>query len=877
MSFLSLNHLLADRAKNEANTFIIGSPDRNLIMHEHTYGELDLSANLLALHYSQVLPVRAPGDKDSKLTVALLAPSNHDYIVNEVALLRMGLATLLANSAVNFNASCFTTLPLFHNGAHAYLWRALHCMKPIYVFPASDLPLTPVNILALLKLCDPKAFHAVPFIYKQLGDSEEGIVRLSEFQLCVYGGSAMPDDLGDRLVARGVNLLGLYGATETGQLMTSMREYATDKEWQWNRVDPVFAPFCVLEPRDGGAFELVCKAGWPKLVVTNRPDGSYHTKDLFIKHPTRPVTGEKIQPVPMELTIKGFAGIDEAIVFGTARSQAGVLILLGASVDPSSSREELLQLVAPALKLANSAAPSHAELIPEMVVFLPNGTVIPKADKASFIRAKVYAAFKADIEAAYERLEGNDGVKDEDRKSVGTIAEMQAHLLELVGKMGGAESIALDTDLFTAGLDSLQAGRIRNSLQRTFNFRGNKLSPNLVFEYPTVLKLADFVVAFASGTTVATLSASEQMLALVEKYRHFSPRTPSVGVALTTGSVVVLTGCTGSLGGQLLGALLARESVETVYVLVRASSDEEANFSADRLGLSHETYADIVRRVTLVIHNAWSVNFNLNISSFEPHIRGAYNLINLCLESPALATFYFSSSVSAVAGWGGPGPVPETVMSDTSAAQGMGYAHSKWVTEKLCEIASIDTPVRAVVLRIGQMIGSSIDGKWNETEAVSLMIKSADTLAALPDLPDRVSWLPVDWAASIILELVDLPPPAPRTSQTWHIVQPRLVPWSDILLSLRNSGLKFEVVPPKEWVRRLRDGPQDPIVNPTIKLLAYYEGKYDRSDDSEGPFRWPLDTTLTAAASKAFREAPVADDALIGKFVKAWRGTGFLA
>ena len=71
------------------------------------------------------------------------------------------------------------------------------------------------------------------------------------------------------------------------------------------------------------------------------------------------------------------------------------------------------------------------------------------------------------------------------------------------------------------------------------------------------------------------------------------------------------------------------------------------------------------------------------------------------------------------------------------------------MSEKLCELASQTTLVRAVVLRefrgsfigyithsrekkgIGQMVGSSVDGKWNETKAVSLMIKSAQTIRTL--------------------------------------------------------------------------------------------------------------------------------------------------
>lgn len=46
----------------------------------------------------------------------------------------------------------------------------------------------------------------------------------------------------------------------------------------------------------------------------------------------------------------------------------------------------------------------------------------------------------------------------------------------------------------------------------------------------------------------------------------------------------------------------------------------------------------------------------------------------------------------------------------------MGYARSKWVTEKLCEIISEETPLQAGVLRIGQMVGDTTNGIWNETE-----------------------------------------------------------------------------------------------------------------------------------------------------------------
>lgn len=93
---------------------------------------------------------------------------------------------------------------------HSCFWRALHLAKPVYIFPASDLPLTPSNVLAVLERCEPEAFFAVPFLLKQLAESLEGIARLRQFATCFFAGSALADEVGDKLVAEGVNLVTFY-------------------------------------------------------------------------------------------------------------------------------------------------------------------------------------------------------------------------------------------------------------------------------------------------------------------------------------------------------------------------------------------------------------------------------------------------------------------------------------------------------------------------------------------------------------------------------------------------------------------------------------------------------------------------------------------
>jgi len=50
----------------------------------------------------------------------------------------------------------------------------------------------------------------------------------------------------------------------------------------------------------------------------------------------------------------------------------------------------------------------------------------------------------------------------------------------------------------------------------------------------------------------------------------------------------------------------------------------------------------------------------------------------------------------------------------------------------------LQTGMHARVLRIGQLSGDAATGRWNDTEAVALMIRSAISTGALPAL-DEVS------------------------------------------------------------------------------------------------------------------------------------------
>lgn len=87
--------------------------------------------------------------------------------------------------------------------------------------------------------------------------------------------------------------------------------------------------------------------------------------------------------------------------------------------------------------------------------------------------------------------------------------------------------------------------------------------------------------------------------------------------------------------------------------------------------------------MTLIIHTAWTLNFNTFLAAFEPHILGTRRLVDFALSSPRRPRFLFTSSVAAAQLWDPRhGPCPEDTLNDLSVAMG-GYGQSKYVAEQV--------------------------------------------------------------------------------------------------------------------------------------------------------------------------------------------------
>ncbi len=114
------------------------------------------------------------------------------------------------------------------------------------------------------------------------------------------------------------------------------------------------------------------------------------------------------------------------------------------------------------------------------------------------------------------------------------------------------------------------------------------------------------------------------------------------------------------------------------------------------------------------------MDFNLNLESFETHIAGVRDLIDLSNQSRKSPPILFTSSISTLGNWAIKHPedkVPESAFYDFGVPSAMGYGESKYVAEQLLEKARKRSSVSAAICRVGQLAGPVVKrGIWNKQE-----------------------------------------------------------------------------------------------------------------------------------------------------------------
>ncbi|KAL6300002.1 hypothetical protein BKA93DRAFT_741263 [Sparassis latifolia] len=698
------------------------------------------------------------------------------------------------------------------------------------------------------------------------------------------------------------------------------------------------------EPQGDGSYELIfltCPTHQPS--VENLPNGEkgYATADLWEPHPTKPglwrITGraddlivlgngEKFVPVRQEGHIAAHPMVMGAVMFGRGRTQPGVIVEPRPehAIQPGdeAALSKFRNAIWSQVEEANQPAPAFAKVFKETILVTDSARPFPRAAKGTVQRKQALALYESDIEELYKTIEDSSDSHGITPPSSWTIPVVQAWIAEHAGQLNDGIVPAATADLFAHGFDSLSSTFLRNrivgALRASFDPAANAAAvhvhSNFIFRHPTLVELAAAVVTLvhpshdAASTSISDEPAAD-IGAMIAQYTALLPKSTPAASKRDGGSVVLITGTTGALGAHIIASILSDSRLKRVYALnrgTRVAERQRTAFEAARLpvkllsdsrlkflegdmmredlGLLSAVLGEIRSSVTDIVHNAWRVDFNLSLSSFEAHIASAVRLITVV---PG-ARFFFTSSVSVAQAWHvlKSGPVPEEPLEDPAVGVGMGYGSSKFVVEEVLANAR-KVGFTTTTLRIGQICGSAESGSWNTSEWVPSLVKSSMSLGCLPKLDGVVAWIPMDAVANATVDIV-LGVEAPVLV---NLVHPRPVQASTILDNLNEAlGLKLPIVPFAEWVQKLEEAAlnastKELETTPAIKLLNFFQslavaeqaakaGKlYEGGADGIPIF----ETAKAQSVSPTMARLRELGKVEVHAWVKFWRGQKFLA
>ncbi|PQE04333.1 NRPS-like enzyme protein [Rutstroemia sp. NJR-2017a BBW] len=768
----------------------------------------------------------------------------------------------------------------------------------------------------------------VPSILEEMSKSPELLDHIStNLDTIVYSGGDVPLGCGN-VVASRVPLINFYGTTEGASLPLVRLETDTAREdWKFLHIHPeagvefrpyadtIYELFIVREARLEN-HQQVFKT-FPELQ-------EYQTHDLFVPHPSKPnrwshygrsddvivlANGEKTYPVPNEQHIlSSHREISGVIIAGSQRFQTSLLLeLLDKEELSPTNRASLMEKIWPSVEETNEACPTHARIAKSHVLFVPPDRPMIRTPKGTIMRAASLKQYVEELDELYTRADQlliDSSAISAPRVDPHDYESVIVHLRYTLSGLTGL-NFENEDNFFIHGMDSLQALLLTRTLKQDFGLP--QLAPNNVYENPSLDSLARALqTALKEPQDVESLPSSgttrEGVIeAMYAEYCSLIDRIPppqhthASFPRLDSGSIL-LTGSTGGLGSHILQYLLTATTAAHIYCLNRSTDgrslqvernkirdlltefpDNRVNFlSADlsksKLGLGDEVYASLLKAVTHIIHNAWPVNFHINLSSFQPSILGVVNLARFASETWQSASLLYISSVSAAsnfsAGNGSVNRIPEGIINAFSAPQAMGYGESKYVSERILDYATRRLQISVNIARVGQISGP-IHGAapWSRDEWFPSLIVSSSFVGAVPDSLgvglSRIDWIPVDALAEILLELCQVPSLGGRIdgANVFNLLNLNQTQWEEFvpgvietLSSGRNTKINVEKVSFDTWIKKIEEVADQQFngsieeskakemdvdrlvrVNPAIKLLQFYktEGTRQRYNEWE--------------------------------------------
>ena len=460
------------------------------------------------------------------------------------------------------------------------------------------------------------------------------------------------------------------------------------------------------------------------------------------------------------------------------------------------------------------------------------------------------------------------------------------------------ENIEVRELLTRYALDSVQAVNISAALE---NWLGRRLSPSLLWDYPTIEQLTQHLIGESEQSepqSAIDWNAEAVLDATI------CPDTTQVE-PVTEPVAIFLTGATGFLGAFLLHELLKQTQAD-IYCLVRTANDESSKMriqknlefydlwhedfsnriipvlgdvSQPQLGLNPEQYQRMASQIDTIYHSAALLNYVYPYERFKPiNVLGTQEVLRLASQIKVKPVHYISSVAVFESSAYYQKVVTESDRLPHSEGMYLGYSQSKWVAEKLVMMAR-DRGLPVCIYRPPFISGHSQTGVWNTDDIICRIIKGCIQMGSIADLDSLLDLSPVDYVSRAI---VYLSRQKDSIGKAFHLNNPQPIHWRKFGDLIRSLGYSMDRVSYESWQTQLDQNGRS-LENPLYPLLPFFLKKWSEEQltitelyqQSRRP-KISCQNTLAALAESDIVCPPPVNAELLNTYFSYFIRSGFL-
>ncbi|HEY9810873.1 MAG TPA: amino acid adenylation domain-containing protein [Halomicronema sp.] len=453
---------------------------------------------------------------------------------------------------------------------------------------------------------------------------------------------------------------------------------------------------------------------------------------------------------------------------------------------------------------------------------------------------------------------------------------LEAILAGIWSQLLGLKKVGIYDNFFDLGGHSLLITQLLAKVRESFQI---ELPLRVLFEAPTVAGLAEKIEINKTRKSPPIPSLNFDINAEVTLDPSIRPET-AFWEPLTQPTRILLTGATGFLGAFLLHELLQQTQAK-IYCLVRSSDTESAkkriqsslesyliwdeklsnriipvvgDLAQPLLGLSQEKFKEMASQIDAIYHNGAFVKFTYPYSYLKPaNVLGTQEILRLACQNK-LKPVHFISTVSVFSSTQKSSLKTITEEDELTPGENLkgAYPQSKWVAEKLIEIARY-RGIPITIYRPGRISGHSETGACNTSDSFSILLAGCVQLGCVPDGNWMLNVAPVDYVSRAIIHLSKQ---QESSGKNFHLVNPDSFLLSELVAWIQTFGYPLDRVPYQTWqaeiVNRAGNSPDHAL----YPLASLFSEKAESKIANSEELKFDCKNTLNALANTEITCSP---------------------